>query len=514
MLHYKSVIAPTILQRVYNFQSSISVQGESRLDAEDSPGLTFFADSQMVVNSTILHRSVSPPSTPDKHRGAARAKVRGDWEKPLVVKGKLADLPVTFHNRVKSSGYGRQETGSSLRRRTERQTGQIKKSASSDGRRSSGVKLRTYDLNAGPATLYQRENDLPAESFPLYRLSFNSDGSMLGLAAASAVVTTFKLPITRHKGDGQSFMGHDARVLSCSFSNDRESVLSSSDDGTVRVWQDRPDAPVMVLSHSLKSPSASQSAPSRIQALKSLRNKPFDCPIKFAGFFFLDRLIAVCARNSLLLYTYEIDKTRNDLKRAQASGKYERVYEAVHEGSQSVTAAALMNTVQSHVVLTSTSDKKLCVIDAAVGRFAAVLPSPHDKSVHRIALPSPSVHCPLPADACHLFCSTSIDGAVVLWDLRTSRCTGRFAGHVNRREEVGVALSPCLRFLACGSEDRSARLVDLRMLRELARLPGHREVVSDVAFHPVFSQVATCSFDGSLRFFRDPDCPVAQLPFL
>ena len=511
-LMYQSAHSPIILKRVYNFRAFISSQGEPR-DTEDSKRITFFADSNTLANSSILNYSMSPPSTPDRHRGAARARVRGDWEKPLVVKGKLADLPVTFHNRVKSSGYGRQEVASSSKR-SGGKASQSKRSASSEGRRGSGSKLRTYDLAAGPTTLFQRENELPAEAFPLYRLSFNSDGSMLGVAAASAAVTTFRLPVNKHKGDGQSYMGHDARVLSCSFSNDRESVLSSSDDGTVRLWQDRPDAPVMVLSHYLKSPRTFESTPSRIQTLKSLRNKPFECSIKFAGFFFLDRLIAVCAKNSLLLYAYEIDKTCNDLKRAQSMGKYEKVYEAVHEGSQCITAAAFMNAVQSHLLLTSTSDKKLCVVDAAVGKIAAVLDSPHDKPVHRIALPSPSVHCPLPADACQVFCTASIDNAVVLWDLRASRSTGRFSGHVNRREEVGVAVSPCMRYLACGSEDRAARIVDLRMLRELARLPGHREAVSDVAYHPVFSQLATCSYDGSLRFHRDPHCPASQLPFI
>ena len=482
----------------------------------NSPEISFFADPSSVASSSILNQKVSPPATPDKHKGAARAKVAGEWERPLVVNGKVADLPVTFHNRIKSSGYGRQDLDRIPRKTTkmEKSGGQVKKSSSYEARRGSGVKIRLYDLNSGPTTVHQKENDMPPESYPMYGICYNTDGSMLSFAAASPIVSTFRLPISKHRGDGVSYMGHDSRVLSCSFSNDKESVLSSSDDGTVRVWRNRPDAPVLVLSHYLKSPITTDGLPSRLQTLKSLRNKPFGAPIKFAGFFFLDRLIALCVRNSLILYTYDVDKSRNDLKRSLATGKYSKVYDAHHEGSQAVTAAAFMNTVQSTLLITSTSDKKLCVVDASAGKFAAVLEMPHDKPVHCIALPSPSVYTSLPSNSYTMFCTASIDNSLMLWDLRSSRCSGRFSGHVNRREEVGCALSPCLRYLACGSEDRSARVIDLRMLRELARLQGHKDVVSGIAYNPLFSQLATCSFDGSMRFYIDPNCPTAQMSFV
>jgi WD40 repeat protein len=94
----------------------------------------------------------------------------------------------------------------------------------------------------------------------------------------------------------------------------------------------------------------------------------------------------------------------------------------------------------------------------------------------------------------------------------------RYSGHVNRRESVECALSPCLKYLAVGSEDRAARIVDLRTCRELARIPVpavsvsghsphhaciHRDMVSGVAFNPLFPQLATCSFDGTIKFFVD-----------
>ena len=107
-------------------------------------------------------------------------------------------------------------------------------------------------------------------------------------------------------------------------------------------------------------------------------------------------------------------------------------------------------------------------------------------------------------EAYNLFATAATDNVVSLWDLRAPSVVFRYSGHLNRRECVSIALSPCLRFLATGSEDRSARIVDVRGGKEIAKLQGHRDVVSGVAFNPLFPQLATCSFDGSVKFYVDP----------
>jgi WD40 repeat protein len=114
-------------------------------------------------------------------------------------------------------------------------------------------------------------------------------------------------------------------------------------------------------------------------------------------------------------------------------------------------------------------------------------------------------------DAYNLFATAATDGVVSLWDLRTPSVSSRYCGHVNRRENVECAISPCIKYLAVGSEDRAARIVDLRTCREIARIPAagagqgqHKDVVTCVAFNPLFPQVATCSFDGTIKFFIDP----------
>ena len=87
---------------------------------------------------------------------------------------------------------------------------------------------------------------------------------------------------------------------------------------------------------------------------------------------------------------------------------------------------------------------------------------------------------------------------------RAARCAAKFANHTNRREpNVGCAFSPCLRYVACGSEDRAAYIYDVRTGTQVAKLPGHGDVVSGVAFNPIHPQFASVSYDGTARFYAE-----------
>ena len=97
--------------------------------------------------------------------------------------------------------------------------------------------------------------------------------------------------------------------------------------------------------------------------------------------------------------------------------------------------------------------------------------------------------------------------------------------HANRRDtSLGAAFSPCMRYVACGSEDKGrAVLYDLRTSRAVSPPVGssssssfssassgggqrlqvtpHTDCVPCVAFNPLWPQLASASYDGSIRFF-------------
>jgi WD40 repeat protein len=67
---------------------------------------------------------------------------------------------------------------------------------------------------------------------------------------------------------------------------------------------------------------------------------------------------------------------------------------------------------------------------------------------------------------------------------------------------VGLGLSPCLRYLAVGSEDKTAALYDLRTGGLLHRIRGaHGGAVCALAFNPLHPQLATATLDGRVHFF-------------
>jgi WD40 repeat protein len=61
--------------------------------------------------------------------------------------------------------------------------------------------------------------------------------------------------------------------------------------------------------------------------------------------------------------------------------------------------------------------------------------------------------------------------------------------------------------MAVGSEDKCAYLFDVRKSSGtyLAKLGGHADVVTDVAFNPLHPQLATSAADGRVRAFADQE---------
>ncbi len=154
--------------------------------------------------------------------------------------------------------------------------------------------------------------------------------------------------------------------------------------------------------------------------------------------------------------------------------------------------------------------RKLLLFDAVSGKISHTFDSHHDRSIHCIALPQPSLHVPLSQSTYNMFATSSTDNVISLWDIRTPQIVMRFTDHINRREKIQCAFSPCMRYLATGSEDRTTRLIDLQSGgRQIAKLVSpnspQRDVVSSVAFHPIHPQLIAGSYDGTIRCFTCVD---------
>jgi WD40 repeat protein len=151
--------------------------------------------------------------------------------------------------------------------------------------------------------------------------------------------------------------------------------------------------------------------------------------------------------------------------------------------------------------------------DLAAERLLHTFAGAHDRPPHCLRLSADAAgayaaHAPASYD---LFLTAAADGAVTLWDLRAAARARRLAGgHTCRAQPAGAALSPCLRYAACGGDDRAACVYDLRGGTGggggggvLCRLGGHGDAVTDVGFSPRHPVLATGCADGRVRAFAD-----------
>ena len=58
-----------------------------------------------------------------------------------------------------------------------------------------------------------------------------------------------RLPLSKHAGEGTDLIGHNAAVLSASWSHDGTMVLTASADRTARMWNAACAQPLLQLSH-------------------------------------------------------------------------------------------------------------------------------------------------------------------------------------------------------------------------------------------------------------------------
>ena len=156
--------------------------------------------------------------------------------------GKYVDQPVTFHSRIKSSGYGEKPLDAFAKKRKEeankkaaaarsasapRGGARVVASGHSSGSAQSsrprphagiagsvpllptGPRTRRYPTDCGVMTMHQPHNDFPPHvtgvsvtNSPIYNICFNEDASMLGIATADTAVLTARLPVGRSNGEG------------------------------------------------------------------------------------------------------------------------------------------------------------------------------------------------------------------------------------------------------------------------------------------------------------------------
>ncbi|KAE9129031.1 hypothetical protein PF005_g5050 [Phytophthora fragariae] len=290
-------------------------------------------------------------------------------------------------------------------------------------------------------------------------------------------------------------------------------------DRTSRIWLADSDACSLTLEgiappSDIAAAAAAMGSMSMSSAKKATRQE-----IVEARFFYMDKFLLSACGNLVRLHQFELDeafarassskakpaKKKNDVEILENRSCKKRVAQWSFGDMQSVTSLACVNgAFLSSVAVLAGSDRSIRVLDIGAGgggRTVRVVRDAHSRAAHTVALPRPTCYTSHPSNFYDLMLSSAADSTTHLWDIRADNCVMRFCEHVNRVHTLGVAFSPCMRYVATGSEDRAAYIYDIRTGRRLVKIKGHSEVVTSVAFNPLHPQLATASIDGTVRFY-------------
>ncbi|RHY24370.1 hypothetical protein DYB32_009871, partial [Aphanomyces invadans] len=439
---------------------------------------------------------------------------RGHEERPGVLevvappsKSSKRDQPVTFHTRIKSSGYGptdsKKKPSASLkfqRLKTRPPSSQSTNQLNDDSPISPPPLLPSYPIACNRVSrLDPTKTKLKWHRGCVNRIEYSADGAGFASAGNDRLAqVTFSKSSKPFKptptGQPIVLMGHEHYVRTVRWSHSGRYLLTTSADRTARIWGVPSDAA------SLTIPSAAAS--SRAPGLD----------ITDAAFYYMDKFVVVAMANKIKIFQYVVDDRHvhhvktTDVARLENHSKAKVVAAYNLDSIKAVTSIACANSSLSHLLVAAASDKSVRVVDVAVSKTVRVIPAAHaTRAAHTVVVPQASPYVAHSPDVYNLVLSAACDNAMHLWDVRADNCVLRFGEHTNRVHAVGAAFSPCLRYVAAGSEAKVTHLYDLRTGRTLDKLHGHTDVVTAIAFHPVKPWLATGAADGSIKYYGPAD---------
>ncbi|XP_048585644.1 WD repeat-containing protein 27 isoform X2 [Nematostella vectensis] len=438
--------------------------------------LTVLSSAPLCANSPLKAELVLKPP--------AGKSVKKTAVKPATARGKssaIQDQPLTFKSKVKSSGYIDVPRTKMFSPKTNAAKLPKEPTRKSSTDRQTSILAKEYPLESEPPTQLKEKFPLTCQPTAISEIVYSGSGKHVACALANKTAHVLRVSPA---GKQIVLTGHDGPVTSAKFSHDDRWLLTSSTDRTVRLWSPAVSDPLLVINtvkHNFTSDVGTKS--------KEKDNLPFSKEVSQSSFYYVDKFILLSCGNGLYLYKYHIDPVKDEIKRYQSNNKYKLVTMTQLERAQNITCFSCVNSFHSYIVFCCGSNKSIEVIDMNAGRVVRVILDAHTRPVHSICQNQGSAFAAHPTEAYDLFLTAAVTDGIKLWDLRTNKCVRRYEGHVNRSHPVGLAFSPCARYIATGSEDRSAYLFDIRGTSFSHRLTGHTEVVSDVAFHPARPEV-------------------------
>ncbi len=450
----------------------------SKMSVEDNSCLSIFATEPL--KSSLQKEMVEK----EKANGVAVGK-----KKKVTI-----DKPIVFHKTIKSSGY----TSTPFMRK------KVPKVASPSSTSKVSF-IEPYNLNAmAPHKLDEKcvsKEQIAMFKFsnPICKLRMSYDGKYFVIGCSDYLVKTSKFPISqKNETHCIAYQSHQSAVHQVSWSYSNKYLLSSASDGKAVLWQLGEKEPILTFHNKVKNYGSKSTEGVFVG----------EC---LTNFFHVDQFVTITNSNKLYLYKYHIQDMNLDehiLNKEATPHKYKQasMYETI---DQYFCAMSCINSFYSHLLFLATSNKNIELIDVNRNKAMRIIKDAHTRPIHTISLFESSQYVPFDyffqMNETHNspFLTSSLDGSIKMWDLRSDKCVRKFVGgHLANSSKIGCCFSPCMRFIATGSEDKCAYLYDVRNGTILHKLNAKcTDTISDVQFHPKTGHLITSSYDGSIRIF-------------
>ncbi|XP_068424084.1 WD repeat-containing protein 27 isoform X2 [Clinocottus analis] len=331
------------------------------------------------------------PSSPPLLESPLNAELKKREPEHPKKKGGIKEQPLVFHSNVKSSGY----TSAPKNRMFSPTTNSQKIPSSKKANKHLGLLLRDYPADIAAPTISRIH--LSISHKPVHCLQYSGDGKQILCGLGDSTVLLYKTSLA---GNPTVYTGHDKPVSSVSWSLSRQWWLSVSEDQSVRIWTRGSPEPAIIMGDSM-----------------------FSKPIRGAQFYYLDKFLLLASGPSLCLYLYNVDITRDTIKRYHQRSVVKLTKCFTTTSATDITTLSAINDFFSYIVLVCGSDRSLQVFDMNKGAVASMLPEAHSRAIHCITQNKGSMFSTQAPDLYNLFLTSAVTDGVKMWDLRTMRST-------------------------------------------------------------------------------------------
>ncbi|NEZ55198.1 hypothetical protein [Adonisia turfae] len=333
-------------------------------------------------------------------------------------------------------------------------------------------------------------------------LNINKNQNSLNTMPAYGPYNTLQFILDNIRSKNQ-IRGHQGDVYSVIFSPDGTQLLSSSEDGTVKLWN------------------------MQGTELATIETSPERIPVLNANFSQDGQLIVTASKNGAVkVWDTQGQLIEQSLTHHQAAvnnvsfspnnNRYiatasddntAQIWDLESNKSIVLNHNAPVKDVRFNpdgtILVTASTDGKARLWDID-GKQLQMLLDPSDSSS------SSPLHGASFDPMGEFIATTAEDGEVKIWELENRSILQSFRAH--SQPILGLSFSPDGTFLATTSADRTTRVWNFKTGRRIDELKGHSQEIFSVNFNPRQSHIlATASADGSIRTWNMSNKEIAVL---